>query len=231
MSNLNCRVGLTKYCGRASTNDENETSREGADHSAQAGHRRCGEDVAKEGEPIGAHQWRPCGEAEGWRVDYSAYQGEQSAEGETIAMAARPISIEHGVLRLNLGCSDALLKGYWNVDLCKPCDQVADLSQRWPWGDSSVDQIKAWDIFEHLPSKLNTMNEAHRVLIPGGQLDLFIPTTDGRGAFQDPTHQSWYTPNDLFYFVETYVEWQRFHTPYGITARFRVIERSEERRV
>ena len=89
-----------------------------------------------------------------------------------------------------------------------------------------MDQIKAWDIFEHLPSKLNTMNEAHRVLIPGGQLDLFIPTTDGRGAFQDPTHVSFWTPNDLYYFCEEYVEWQRFHTPYGITARFRVIEQA-----
>lgn len=134
-------------------------------------------------------------------------------------MAARPIPII-APLRLNLGCSDAHVPGWTNVDRVPPCDQVADLSVRWPWADSSVDAIKAWDIFEHLPDKLWTMNEAHRVLRPGGELDLVVPTTDGRGAFQDPTHKSFWTPNDLFYFVDIYAEWRRFHVAYGITARF-----------
>ena len=139
-------------------------------------------------------------------------------------MAARPmIEVVPVPLKLNLGCSDAHLKGWTNVDLCAPADQIADLSKPWPWNDSSVDAIKAWDVFEHCPSKLLTMNEAHRVLRPGGQLDLFVPTTDGRGAFQDPTHQSFWTPNDLFYFCENFVEWQRFHVAYGITARFKAI--------
>lgn len=118
------------------------------------------------------------------------------------------------------------MKGWTNVDICQPADWIADLSQPWPWPDSSVAELKAWDIFEHMPDKMLTMNEAHRVLVPGGRLDLFIPTTDGRGAFQDPTHKSFWTPNDLFYFCEEYAEWNKFHTSYGITARFRVIEQS-----
>jgi hypothetical protein len=153
-------------------------------------------------------------------------------------MAAHPGSLEkfeppilHGTsapLRLNLGCSDAHLKGYVNVDLVPPCDQVANLAAIWPWADSTVSEIMAWDIFEHLPSKLRTLNETHRVLVPGGRLDLLVPTTDGRGAFQDPTHQSWWTPNDLFYWCENFAEWQRFHVAYGITARFRLV--SQEHR-
>jgi len=125
-------------------------------------------------------------------------------------------------LRLNLGCSDRNMPGWWNVDLVAPCDQIADLSGRWPWADSSVDAINAWDIFEHIKSKLHTMNEAHRVLRPGGTLDLWVPTTDGRGAWQDPTHQSFWTPNDLFYFSPQYMEWNRFRVSYGITACFQV---------
>ncbi len=131
-------------------------------------------------------------------------------------------------LKLNLGCSDSHRQGFLNVDLCEPADVVADLSKPWPWATSSVTEIAAWDIFEHLPSKLHTMNEAHRVLVPGGRLDLFIPTTDGRGAFQDPTHVSFWTPNDLFYFCEEWQEWQRFHKSYGITAHFKTIS-SEHR--
>lgn len=127
-------------------------------------------------------------------------------------------------LRLNLGCSDAHLKGYVNVDLCPPADAVCNLAELWPWPDSSVDMIVAWDIFEHLPSKLHTLNEAYRVLRPGGRLDLLVPTTAGFGAFQDPTHQSFWTPNDLFYWCEEYPEWKRFHVSYGIKARFKRVE-------
>jgi|ERR1035441_429193 hypothetical protein len=142
-------------------------------------------------------------------------------------MAARPISIMPQPMRLNLGCSDAHVKGWLNVDLCEPADVIADLSAyQWPWIHSTVDEVKAWDIFEHLPNKIHTMNECHRVMKAGAKLDLFIPTTDGRGAFQDPTHVSFWTPNDLFYFCQEFVEWQRFHVAYGITARFKVVQQS-----
>lgn len=135
-----------------------------------------------------------------------------------------PSQLVSSPLRLNLGCSDAHLKGWLNVDRVQPADKIADLSKHWPWAECSADEIKAWDIFEHMESKLFVMNEAYRVLKPGGLLDLFVPTTDGRGAFQDPTHRSFWTPNDLFYFCEEFAEWQRFHKSYGITARFHVIE-------
>jgi hypothetical protein len=126
-------------------------------------------------------------------------------------------------VKLNLGCCDAHLKGYTNVDIHPPADVLADLNERWPWDSDSVESIRAWDIFEHLPSKIGTMNEAYRVLMPGGTLELVVPTTDGRGAFQDPTHRSFWTPNDLFYYCEECPEWQRFHVSYGIHAHFRIV--------
>jgi predicted SAM-dependent methyltransferase len=131
-------------------------------------------------------------------------------------------------VKLNLGCSDSHMAGCVNVDVCEPADVIADLSKVWPWPDSSVDSIHAWDILEHMPDKKFTMNEAHRVLKPGANIDIFIPTTDGRGAFQDPTHQSFWTPNDLFYFCDEYVEWQRFHVAYGITACFRIVSNTHQ---
>lgn len=167
----------------------------------------------------------------------NARKNESSAAGKIItgmggSMAARLISADsvgnsHS-LRLNLGCSDSHMRGYLNVDLCEPADLVVDLSRPWPWPDDTVEEIKAWDIFEHLPSKKFSMDQAYRVLVPGGRLDLFVPTTDGRGAFQDPTHQSFWTPNDLFYFCVEYAEWQRFHNAYGISARFKVISQEHK---
>lgn len=91
-------------------------------------------------------------------------------------------------MKINLGCCDRHLPGFINVDRCEPADQIADLTEVWPWEDSTVTEIVAHDIIEHLPDKIFTMNEAWRVLMEGGLMRIIVPTTDGRGAWQDPTH-------------------------------------------
>lgn len=130
-------------------------------------------------------------------------------------------------IRLNLGASDSMHPNSINVDIFRPhnADESfvqADLTQRWPWEDSSVDYIRAHDIIEHLPDKVFTMNEAGRVLRPGGSFEIFVPTTDGRGAWQDPDHKSWWNSNSMFYYIETFPEWVRFRVSEGITCRFRI---------
>jgi predicted SAM-dependent methyltransferase len=125
-------------------------------------------------------------------------------------------------MRLNLGCSDRHIAGCVNVDRVQPADVVADLSEIWPWEDSSVDSIVAHDIIEHLPDKIRTMNEAYRVLKHGGQLDILVPTTDGPGAFQDPTHVSYWHRNSFWYYTHGDLHRERFGKAYGIEARFTV---------
>lgn len=136
-------------------------------------------------------------------------------------------------MKLNLGCSDRFLPGYVNVDIVHidpvpppTVYQQADLSDIWPWEDNSVEEIVADDIIEHLPDKIHTMNEIHRVLVPGGKAHIFVPTTDGRGAWQDPTHVSYWNRNSFFYFTKGVAEYERFHKAYGIRGAFRVV--SEE---
>lgn len=141
-------------------------------------------------------------------------------------------------MRLNLGACDDHRPGYINVDRWIPPRFIgsADYQQwdlsvtPWPWADSSVDEIFARDVFEHLPSKLATMNEAHRVLRSGGRLRLIVPTVQGYGAFQDPTHVSFWTPNDLKYYTAGVAERVRFGEAYGINAAFKVLS-SEHYRV
>jgi Glycosyl transferase family 2/Methyltransferase domain len=124
--------------------------------------------------------------------------------------------------RLNLGCSDRLEPGYLNVDICQPCDLEADLREVWRFPDSSVDEIRAWDIIEHLPDAIHTMNEAFRVLKSGGVFDIIVPTTDGRGAFQDPTHKSFWNRNSFFYFEAGNPHLHRFEKAYGMRCAFRI---------
>jgi SAM-dependent methyltransferase len=132
-------------------------------------------------------------------------------------------------MQLNLGCSDAIMPPPWiNVDIVPPCDQLADLNERWPWADSSVDYIVALDIFEHLHSPIHSMNEAWRVLVPGGKIDIMVPTTDGRGAWQDPTHVSFWNHNSFMYYTHGNGHRNRFAAAYGIRCAFNIISEIEQ---
>lgn len=75
----------------------------------------------------------------------------------------------------------------------------ADLSKPWPFADGSVGAFRAHDLLEHLPDKMHAMGEIHRCLRPGGWLLSMTPSTDGRGAFQDPTHISYFNQNSFWY--------------------------------
>ena len=77
----------------------------------------------------------------------------------------------------------------------------ADLNQKWPFEDYSVGAFRAHDLIEHLPNKQHTMSEIHRCLKPGGYLLSQTPSTDGRGAFQDPTHVAFWNENSFWYWT------------------------------
>lgn len=83
-----------------------------------------------------------------------------------------------------------------NASLC------ADLDGPWPLPDGSVGVLRAHDAVEHLRDPIHTMNEAFRVLAPGGFLMLSIPSTNGPGAFCDPTHVSFWNALSLRYYTE-----------------------------
>jgi SAM-dependent methyltransferase len=135
-------------------------------------------------------------------------------------------SIEGDVLRLNLGANDRRVAGFISVDVCEPADQIADLTQPWPWPDSSVDEVLAFDVFEHLPNKRHTMNELWRVMKPGGIVRIQVPhATDGDGGHCDPTHVSYWTTSDFEYYHPGIPERERFRPSsyYGVKADFKVL--------
>lgn len=133
-----------------------------------------------------------------------------------------------GPVRLNLGCSDRHFPGYINVDLAPPADIVSDLNERWPWEDSTVDEIRAYDLIEHLRSPIHTMNEAFRVLKPGACFDILVPTTDGRGAWQDPGHVSFWNRNSFFYYEHGNPHLTRFAPANGVRCAFRIAKEFEQ---
>lgn len=129
-------------------------------------------------------------------------------------------------MKLNLGAADRAVAGFRSVDICPPADEIADLTLTWPWPDSSVDEVLAFDVFEHLPDKRHTMNELYRVLKPGGIATIGVPdATDGDGGHCDPTHVSYWTGSDFEYYEKDNFARERFRNSpyYGVKADFLVL--------
>ena len=53
-------------------------------------------------------------------------------------------------MKLNLGCSDRVIPGFIGVDIAAPADEIVDLAGPWPWPDSSVEEVLALDVCEHI---------------------------------------------------------------------------------
>jgi hypothetical protein len=131
-------------------------------------------------------------------------------------------------MKLNLGANDRAVPGFLSVDIAEPADIIADLSKPWPWPDSSVEEVKAFQVFEHLPDSIYTMNELWRVCKPGARIEIQVPSAShGAGAFQDPTHKSFWTMNTFLYFTLGDPHRKRFAATYGIRAQFKVLQISE----
>ena len=162
--------------------------------------------------------------AQGGGVHYDGLTGESAILPKSqLRYWADPFSPKPREINLNLGCSDALIPGFQNVDMFPPADLLADLTKPWPWPEGSINAIRAHDIIEHLPDKVHTMNEAYRVLRPGGHLEIIVPTTDGRAAFQDPQHVSFWNRHSFWYYEAGNIYRDRFCKANGVKAAFRVL--------
>jgi SAM-dependent methyltransferase len=118
-----------------------------------------------------------------------------------IEMLAEKWANDRNLQKLELGGRIGAKAGYRTVDLYG-ADVIADLNETWPFADNSVGVVRAMDIFEHLPDSIHTMQELHRILAPGGYAFIQVPSTDGRGAFQDPTHKSFWNENSFLYYTD-----------------------------
>lgn len=131
-------------------------------------------------------------------------------------------------MKIDLGCSIFKKSGYVGID-------VFDWSDKYPkdeflqgeipevlhnFKDSSIEEVRASHFIEHIHQSrvIEFMNEAHRILIPGGVMEINVPPTTGRGAFCDPTHVSFWNDMSFRYYDKT---WSPDLTgSYGITADF-----------
>ncbi len=110
-----------------------------------------------------------------------------------------------GLLCVDIGGGLNPYPGYHTVDIRETADTIADLNDGIPLPDNSVGVLNASHILEHLHDKTKIMGEIYRVLAHGGWAFIEVPSTDGRGAFQDPTHVSYWNENSFLYYTDKYL--------------------------
>jgi len=123
---------------------------------------------------------------------------------------------------LNLGCGYRKLDGFVNIDTRKEVnpDLVHDVIPGLPYDDNSVDQVRADDFLEHIPigKTVHVISEIWRVLKPGGVFESSTPDAEyGQGAFQDPTHVSFWVENSWLYYSDP-----AHRGLYGVEANFKI---------
>lgn len=122
-------------------------------------------------------------------------------------------------MKINLGCGFRKIEGYTNIDNRPEVnpDMVCDVLNGLPFDDDSIDEVRAFDFLEHIPlgKTIQVIEEIYRVLKPGGIFESLTPSTDGRGAFMDPTHLSFWNRNSWSYYII-----DEYRELYGIKAKF-----------
>jgi len=128
------------------------------------------------------------------------------------------------MIKIDLGCGKEKPDGYIGVDIIKnnSVDIVHNCEKGLPFDNDYADEIRSWDFLEHISRKnvIHIMNEIWRVLKPGGKFIFKVPDAErGPGAFQDPTHKSFWVINSFKYYENTY-----YQDSYGIKAHFKIDE-------
>lgn len=115
------------------------------------------------------------------------------------ALAERDADL-NGHLKVDIGGGLFPRPGYLTVDKYD-ADIICDLDEGIPLPDNSVGVINASHVLEHLKDPIKSMSEIYRVLCDGGWAFIEVPSTDGRGAWQDPTHVSYWNENSFWYYT------------------------------
>jgi SAM-dependent methyltransferase len=105
-----------------------------------------------------------------------------------------------GLMKIDLGGGLHGREGYTTLDK-EGADIICNLDEGIPLVDNSVGVLNASHVIEHLKDPIHTMREIHRVLCHGGWAMIEVPSTDGRGAWMDPTHVSYWNENSFLYYT------------------------------
>jgi len=108
-------------------------------------------------------------------------------------------------VKLNLGGGLRPLHGHYLLDLVDlpGVDAQADLNQpldKLPTG--SVEAVHCRHLLEHIDNFLPLLEELHRVVRPGGEIDIRVPHFSNPYGYSDPTHVRFFGLYSFYYFAD-----------------------------
>lgn len=113
-------------------------------------------------------------------------------------------------MKLDIGCGRAPAPGHIGIDKTqiidndgnKRVDVVMDIEvEKLPYEDSSIDEVRAMNVLEHIGQLSFVLNECWRVLKVGGKLKGAVPMAGTVVDFKDPTHVRHFLPATFSYFT------------------------------
>ncbi len=71
----------------------------------------------------------------------------------------------------------------------------------WPLPDDQFEEVRAYDVVEHLDQIVCVMEEIHRVCRDGARVKITVPHFSCANAFTDITHRHYFSVNSFNYFT------------------------------
>jgi SAM-dependent methyltransferase len=106
---------------------------------------------------------------------------------------------------LDVGCGSNKRPGAIGLDISVDTDAdiVHDLDVfPYPIEDDSFDHVILQDVIEHVAEPMRVAAEMHRILRPGGRLQLRTPHFSSALAYSDPTHRHFYSTTAIRYLAD-----------------------------
>ena len=115
---------------------------------------------------------------------------------------------------LDAGCGMKKIKGFIGLDIIPEADIVHDMNVLpWPFEKNSFDLVLTNSTLEHVVDVQKTLEEIHRILVPGGRLIVKVPHFRAIDAFVDPTHFHFFGAYSMDFFAEgTHAEHYHYTT-------------------
>lgn len=131
--------------------------------------------------------------------------------------------------RLNLGSGNNIQANAINHDIVahRPeIDCVHDLNELpWPFEDNQFEEVILYSVIEHLIiTPIQTLDECHRILAPGGSLLIKYPLKTSDTINDDPTHRWFLSVRSLDYVVPD-TKYEREYN-YYTSCKWRILSKS-----
>lgn len=128
-------------------------------------------------------------------------------------------------MKLYFGCGKHKVDGFVGVDKLRmeTVNVVHDMNLfPYPFSDNSIEEVLLLNILEHLPNTIRVMEEIWRICKDCAPLKILVPYYNSPGAYQDPTHVSFFTEHTFDYFTEDGTSELSVYNYYSI-ARFKIV--------